>query len=389
MRTHRHLLVFAALLSAAQAASFRKGPYLVYPGKNTAMTVMWQADATPGNSFIEWGPTTDYGNRSGPLKENGKGKHDHLFAYTITGLAPGTLYHYRVTVDAATETGSFRTGPPASARAVTFYAYGDTRSHPKDHDKVCAAILADMRKDPAHRQTLIVHVGDWALRATEDHWQREVFDRRLKNVRELMRLLPLAGCRGNHENIVGDYSVFDKYLPFAKAGTHFDYGPVHFAFLTRDQVDRSHKRRYAAVERQMAASAGKRWKIAVIHHPAYTAGTGHAPDRTVISGLVPLVVAHGYQVVISGHNHVYARAVKDGVTYITTGGGGAPLHKVRRKSSCVVRAESTLHFLRLDVEGSTMTITAIREDGTVIESVRLGGRGAEAHAENREPAHQR
>ncbi len=367
----RHLLLLATVLATAHAASFRKGPYLVYPGKNTAMTIMWQADATPRASFVEWGTTPDYGHRSGPLEENGSGKDDHLFAYTITGLEPGKLYNYRVVVDSAGESGAFRTGPPASAQAVTFYAYGDTRSAPQRHDKVCAAILADMRKDPARRQTLIVHTGDWAIRSTEALWQREVFDRKQRNIRDLMRLLSLTGCAGNHENTVGDYSVFAKYLPFGRSRTQFDYGPVHFLMLTRDDVDKSHEKKYAALERDMAASANKRWKIAVIHHPAYTAGSGHRGDKTVLSGLCPLLVKYRYDVVISGHNHLYARAFKDGVTHITTGGGGAPLHKPGRKSQCVVRAESVHHFLRFDVAPDAMTITAIRVDGSIIESVRL------------------
>ena len=34
--------------SPAARVSMRKGPYLLYPGNNTSMTVLWQADGTPG-----------------------------------------------------------------------------------------------------------------------------------------------------------------------------------------------------------------------------------------------------------------------------------------------------------------------------------------------------
>lgn len=78
-----------------------------------------------------------------------------------------------------------------------------------------------------------------------------------------------------------------------------------------------------------------------------------------------------YDVLLAGHSHVYSRAVKDGVTHITTGGGGAPLHGISERSPSVVKAESVRHFVRFDVDGGIMTITAIRADGTIIETVRL------------------
>ncbi len=372
---HVSAVILAATLfsagTATQAASFRKGPYLIYPKVNTQMTVLWQADTTTGKSAVEWGLTTAYGKSSGLLKERDSGKDGHLFSYTITGFKQDTLYHYRVAVDSKTDTGSFRTGPAASAKGMSFYAYGDSRSNPEQHNKVCAAIVADMKKAPQRRQGLVLHTGDWVRKDTEDQWQSDCFNRGQKSVLEMMRHMPLSGCAGNHEEIVGKYSVFAKYMRYATPNAHFDYGPVHMTILGRYAVNKSHKEAYAKVEKEMSANADKRWKIAVIHQPAYTAGSIRGSDPKVLSGLCPLLVKYKYDVLLAGHSHVYSRAVKDGVTHITTGGGGAPLHGVSKRSPSVVKAESVRHFVRFDVDGDTMTITAIREDGTIIETVRL------------------
>ena len=45
--------------TTAGFATMRKGPYLIYPGNNTQMTVLWQTDVTVGSS-IAWGTDTSY-----------------------------------------------------------------------------------------------------------------------------------------------------------------------------------------------------------------------------------------------------------------------------------------------------------------------------------------
>jgi hypothetical protein len=35
---------------------------------------------------------------------------------------------------------------------------------------------------------------------------------------------------------------------------------------------------------------------------------------------------HGVKLVFQGHDHLYYRTVRSGITYVVTGGGGAPLY---------------------------------------------------------------
>jgi hypothetical protein len=359
------------LLSAAPAhsATFRKGPYLVYPDDNTQMTVLWQADSTPAGSFVEWGETTAYGSTSGALTESGNGANEHQFEHTITTLTPGTRYYYRVDVDGNRETGAFLAGVVAAQAAVTIYAYGDTRTNPGDHDAVCAALLKDVDDAPEWRQTISLLAGDWVNAGNnETDWDNQYFDRTRSNALEFMSRMAVMGCRGNHE---GTAVLLRKYWPYAyQDGTgcyfSFDYGPVHVTVIDQYVTYSNPSTQYTWIANDLAGTS-KTWKIVLWHQPAWGAGTSHGNDATA-QGLQGLFESEGVLLVVAGHNHNYARCLVNGVHHITAGGGGAPLRAVDLGYPNLVTAEMALHFVRLDISGDTMSVTVIRDDSTVLET---------------------
>jgi len=133
-----------------------KGPYLIYPGVNTKMQVLWQVTNTQ-SCTIEWGSDRTCSLGSAGTTEYGT---DHQHSYTISGLTPGTKYYYRVSADSNYHTGDFNTAPADSATDLKFFAYGDTRSEPDDQDTVIEQVIDTYTLDPEF-QTLILHVGDW------------------------------------------------------------------------------------------------------------------------------------------------------------------------------------------------------------------------------------
>jgi predicted phosphodiesterase len=350
---------------------FRKGPYLVYPGTNTEMTVLWQARRTPkAGSTIEWGPTREYGDGPVSVAESGRRRDEHRFSHTITGLTPGTLTNYRVTVDGKQFTGSFLAAPDVTATSVTLYAYGDTRSSPAIHSRVTAAIMSDVEAAPAARQTFCLHCGDWVGNGdVEREWDAQYFDRSRPDSLAFMSRMPVMGCRGNHER---DGKLLRKYWPYPyedKKGCYysFDYGPVHVTIV--DQFRRftagSDQHEWLAAD---LAGSTREFKIVILHEPLWGAGT-HRNDETTQSAFCPLFEGEGVDVVLAGHNHNYARCEVNGIQYVTTGGGGAPLYPVDATWPHVAAAASVHHFVRLAVEGDTITIAAFSMDGELIDSV--------------------
>ncbi|MEN8210182.1 MAG: PKD domain-containing protein [Thermodesulfobacteriota bacterium] len=357
-------LLVVAVGMTAEASTLRKGPYLIYPSNNTEMTVLWQADTTPGTSSIEWGTTPDYGNSSGQLAESGSGTDEHQFTYVIPDLTPGTRYYYSVTVDSQQVEGSFTTAPEDNASDVTIYAYGDTRTYPADQNLVTGALLADIDVDPDTRQTISLHAGDWISNDTEADWQDEFFNRSYGNNIDFMAQVAYMGCRGNHED---NASEFRKYWPYTPGANYysFDYGPIHITVIDQ-YVDYSPgSDQYNWIVEDLASST-KPFKIAHYHEPAWSAESGGSYGAR--NYLQPLFLQYNVQMAINGHSHWYSRAVVDGVQHLTVGGGGAPLYNPDPSAPYVVTAEKTLHFSRLDVIGDTMTVTVIRDDGTVLET---------------------
>jgi 3',5'-cyclic AMP phosphodiesterase CpdA len=67
------------------------------------------------------------------------------------------------------------------------------------------------------------------------------------------------------------------------------------------------------------------YTVVMFHYPLFTTGK-HGPDEKGIAGdLVPLFEQYGVDAVFNGHDHNYERFTVNGIRYIVTGGGGAPL----------------------------------------------------------------
>ena len=101
------------------------------------------------------------------------------------------------------------------------------------------------------------------------------------------------------------------------------------------------------------------------------ASAGHVSKETPT--LVPLFEKYNVQAVFAGHDHNYQRHVKNGIQYIVTGGGGAPLAKAEPGlPGLTVKVESVEHYVTVKVEGKQAHVEAVALDGRVIDSVDLG-----------------
>lgn len=346
--------------------SLHKGPYLIYTGNNTEMRVVWQLDARD-SARLQWGTDTGYATGS---VTTGEYTPDHLHAYTIAGLAPGTRYFYRVLAGGGYTDGSFYTAPPADAADLKFFAYGDTRTHPEAQDAVAGRIVATYAADPGY-QTLALIVGDLVSSGDDEGaWTAEFFDPRYAHIRALLANTAYLPVMGNHE---GSGGLFGKYFPMpfvADRYWSFDYGPIHVAMVDQYVPYGVGTPQYDWLRRDLSAST-KAWKFIVLHEPGWSAGGGHDNNVTVQVDLQPLAVQYGVAFVLGGHNHYYARAVVDGVQHLTLGTGGAPLYTPDRGYPNVVAADSAYGFARFEIRGNTLVFTAERTDGSTMDALTL------------------
>jgi len=353
--------------TAARTVQFRKGPYMILTHDPSRMTLLWQATATPKTAYVEWGTAGQYDNRTKNLGESDSSPEGHLFTCTLSGLKPATSYDYRVVMDDAVARGAFTTAPPDTAEKVTFYVYGDTRSSPSRHNKVCAAIVHDYRAAPEVRRTFIIHTGDFNTSGSEKDWQSQFFNQASGDALQMMRSLPIVATVGNHE---GGGKLLRKYFPYpvtdAYYGYSLDYGPLHVAVVDNCVNVAPDGAQYKWLENDLRTTE-RPWKIVSFHKPAYSAG-GHGNDEASIKHLCPLFTKYKVAMVVAGHNHYYARAEKDGVLHITAGGGGAPTYSPKPDAPAVLRVFKGLHFVRCDIDGRTLQgVVVSAEDGSAVD----------------------
>ena len=329
------------------------------------MRVLWQLNDTYP-SYISWGTTRDYSLGNQQVNEYGS---DHQYCDTITGLTPSTKYFYMVIAETDTINGNFRTAPGGEASEVTFFAYGDTRTYPADHDAVAELMVQNYTADP-EAQGIAILSGDLVSDGnSESKWDAQFFSPAYINIQEFLRTIPVICSKGNHE---GTGSIFKKYFPYPYyiSGSYywsFDYGPAHFCVIDQYTPYNVGSAQYDWITADLAAS-GKPWKFLVFHKPGWSAGDGHSNDTTVQNVLQPLCLEYGVQFVINGHNHYYSRAEVSGVEHITTGGGGAPLKIPNPTYPNIVTTSSSHHFCKIHIDADTLHFTVIKDDGTVIES---------------------
>ena len=143
----------------------------------------------------------------------------------------------------------------------------------------------------------------------------------------------LYGSPGNHDyQASGSIAAWKTY--FGRTLTYFTqaFGEMEFFFYDTNEthVDNDQTSLGASQNAPMGQwllnalrQSKARWKIVVIHHPAYTSST-HSP------GGYPAMAwdwpGLGVALVLQSHDHVAERLLKDGATYFTVGLGGSGVH---------------------------------------------------------------
>ena len=185
---------------------------------------------------------------------------------------------------------------------------------------------------------------------------------------------------GNHEveeNPDSLTEVADKLSRFGLPNSYYKvtHGPVEFFILdsslplaglaaAQDQL--------AWLERELSASTAT-WQVAALHHQLYSSGEKRAPDPRVREALEPLFIDHGIDIVFYGHDHFYERTTpQSGITYVLSG-AGAKISRVGISDFTAV-AEEKLQFMMVDVEGNSMTVQAIDQNGVVFDEFTVSPR---------------
>ena len=250
-----------------------------------------------------------------------------------------------------------------------FILFGDSRktlsgefwraSYPKERLAVIQALAGE-------KPAFIVNTGDLVSAGSDrSEWRdfheenRPIFDRRI----------PYFPGLGNHEYLWNRKEGLENYFAsfpeiHGQKWYQIRFAPTlllildsNFRELDDDEIesqDRWLSETLATAERDAAI----RHVILAFHHAPYTNCVSHGDSRAVqdhfLTRRTPKV-----HVVVTGHVHAYERFLKDGVQYLVSGGGGAPLmpidvNKPRHPDEFRGPTYRPFHYCRFTPEGERL-----------------------------------
>jgi hypothetical protein len=285
----------------------------------------------------------------------------------LTGLTPGTCYAYTVAGD-ATRVGHVCTSP-ASGKDFTFLAIADTNPGLGGMtDGVLSQVLP-------HDPDFTIHGGDIQYYASA----LETYALWFQLMAPLLQQGAIMPAVGNHESEKPD-EYQDYFLRFwGGAGFdemneyyRFEYGGVWFFAVNTELDFHADSAQGMWLTSQLAYAQqqpGFRFSIVYQHRPYLTCGDSDEHSEE-LAGLEPSFLQYGVKLVVQAHMHGYERFLHDGLTFITSGGGGGAISDVNLNVSrpyCNERLVSGafFHAMVMQVAAGKLTGTAIDDSGAV------------------------
>jgi acid phosphatase type 7 len=214
---------------------------------------------------------------------------------------------------------------------LTFLLYGCE----KEHNPINIAIYGDSRGGyDIHRQIVkniisyhikaVFQVGDLVSNGNiSSEW--DTIHSIIAPIREKAKYYPTIG---NHD--LGSDSLFFK--EFSDVISPNGYYKVQienmYFFILNCFIDFTiDSEQMIWLENELKKVPHEKSLIAIIEHkPFFSSGVHGGLDSATISSICPLFEKYSVDVVFSGDDHDYERSVYNNITYVVTGGGGAPLY---------------------------------------------------------------
>jgi acid phosphatase type 7 len=355
-------------LVARGGARIVRGPIVQWEGPTT-VAVSFDTDL-PSRASVEYTAT---GAKTNSARSAGGALAVH-HRVLLRDLPAASPVRYRVIAGGdVTPELSFRTAPGASD-PVRFGVYGDMRGGHRVHAQIVEA-LHDEAPD------FVIVTGDLVVRGTDEGGWQKFFEVTGK----LMAHVPYFPAAGNHDvgrageeerrmnEIFGIAEVPER--PEFGHWYSFDVAGVHVAMLDSNTYDQEAQLAWLDADLAAARKAGARALFAATHDGPYSRGN-HGGNPLARERYAPLLARHGVLLLFAGHDHIYQRGEVDGLRYIVTGGGGAPLYPIRcgarGRPRCsdkdgAALALSEHHYVTVTVQRDHALVCPRRPDRTPLE----------------------
>ncbi len=283
---------------------------------STGMKITWRTSMAVPDGAVEFEEALSGAKRAAPAAERTltsleltSDNNVKCFTATLDGLAPGTEYRYRVGSPGGgtwSEYATFSTAP-AAPESVSFVYFGDIQTEP---DRFGVMLDAVMKRHPETAFAMLA--GD----LVDIGGERNLWDVFLAGAAPALRRLPVAPAMGNHDygDHPADPATLALYfgLPTGRrfrdaANYSFRYGDAFFIVINARERELREQTGWLEQELRKAEQEGCAFKTVMFHYPVYNPKKNRN-NATAQKRWVPLFDKYNVDIVLTGHDHSYARS---------------------------------------------------------------------------------
>jgi len=248
---------------------------------------------------------------------------------------------------------------PLKAKSVRFAAFGDNGTGGQEQYDVAQQMVRQRVMFPFD---FVLMLGDNIYGSDTAADFRRKFEDPYKPM--LDAGVKFYASLGNHDN--PNQRLYKPFNMDGKRYYSFRKENVEFFALDSTYMDPV---QLAWVEKQLSASTAE-WKICYFHHPLYSDGKFHGPDRDLRARLEPILTKAGVSVVLSGHEHFYERLKpQQGIYHFIIGNGGQLRYRDLKPSQDIAKGFDTDRgFALFEVAGDELYFQALSRTGEIMDS---------------------
>jgi predicted phosphodiesterase len=309
----------------------------------------------------------------------------------LEDLKSATEYVYRVVLiegetEFASPLGAFSTEPNSGA-AVSFAVLADTQWQWEGLNRL--EMVGDAIAADPTRFDFILHAGDVVESPAANYW-----DHWFASFDDLLLVAPFIPVLGNHErNHRSYYEAF--VLPPGEGKDNERWWALHWGDVVVIGLDTNVRKATEITAQQewarMHLLGPELHKFAIFHHPVFSSDPYHPTGDFYEKIYHPIFVEAEVDIVFNGHSHHYEHIVRDGITYLVVGGGGATprITTPEHIEGSDVSVEGHNFYVRVTASSSGIAVDAISvaqivdeaivpTDGEVLDSFSLPSVGIKA-----------
>lgn len=300
----------------------------------------------------------------------------HHYRVRLEGLPEGALVRYRIE---GSEEAEYRARlPVARAGNWKVVAFGDSGAGSAEQ-MLLAELMAREDAD------LVLHTGDLAYPWSTPWLLNEYY---FRCYAPMMAACEFCPALGNHDTAWRQGSaVLEAYeLPVAEGLAGVDRGRYYaverggvrfFALDTNETLDGWGAGAMLSWLHRQLMTAETFWEVVFFHHPPWPSAKHRNDPRcaNVRELVAPLIRNHAPALVLTGHDHLYARTAIEAArtAWVTTGGGGAWLYPAETVEPIVFN-RSVYHYVRLEFKPWRLTVSAVDVQGEVFDRFEIAPR---------------